>query len=145
MFFRKTCCGLFSIALLALPGSANANCWAEFERPGLKQFGYVLVFAVPTYGDEKPRFNGVVGVGDQLEYTLVSVEFSEREADTLVDEPPTILAIVGDVETLDNGLKSIRVRTVLRSLDEIEDAKEKSDSDFPGSCGSTFAAHWIAG
>jgi hypothetical protein len=108
------------------------------------QFGYILVFEERTYGDQSPRFQGVVGPSDQLEYMFVSVVFSEKETKELVNQPPRILAVVGDVEILDSGLRLVKVRTVLRSVDELQDAKENSNSKFPGSCGSTFARYWIA-
>jgi hypothetical protein len=108
------------------------------------QFGYILVFEERTYGDQSPRFKGVVGPSDQLEYMFVSVVFSEKETKELVNQPPRILAVVGDVEILDSGLRLVKVRTVLRSVDEVQDAKESSNSKFPGSCGSTFARYWIA-
>jgi hypothetical protein len=145
LLLSKTYRGLLGIAFVALSSPATANCWGDFDRPGARQFGYILVFAVPKSGDEVPRFRGVVGADDQFDYKLVSVEFSETEGERFASEPPTILAIVGDVEVLDSGLRSIKVRAVLGSVGEVQEAKKKSDSTYPGACVSTFAAHWKAG
>ena len=108
------------------------------------QFGYVLLFSVPKHGDEKPQFKGVVGADDQFEYRIVSVNFLAEEVERFANKRPAIVAIVGDVEILESGLRSIRVRAVLDSPEEIQEAKDMSDSRFPGACESTFAAHWKA-
>lgn len=144
MLLRKSYFGLLVVAVLAISSPANANCFGEFERPGTEQFAYILVFAETVFGGQSPHFRGVVGPSDQLDYMLVTVTFSEKEAKKIVGQPPMVLAVLGDVEILDSGLRLVNVRTVLRSLDEVQDAKKMSDSKFPGNCGSTFSQHWRA-
>lgn len=108
------------------------------------QFGYVLVFATLAFADGRPRFGGVTGTNDEFDHQLVSIEFSDKQGAHYANKPPTILAIVGDVEIMDSGLRSIRVSAVLTSEDEVQEAKRRSDSKYQGVCGSVFAAHWKA-
>ena len=98
-----------------------------------------------TYTGDKLRFKGVTGADDQLEYKIVNLQLPEDEARKFDNSSPMIFAVVGDVEILDNGLTSIRVRKVLRSVKAVEEAKAESESNYAGTCESSFAVDWKAG
>jgi hypothetical protein len=100
---------------------------------------------VPSYGGGKPRFKGVAGADDMSMHKIVYLKFSDDEAQKLENSPPVILAIVGDVEVINGGLRLITVRKVLRSLEAVKEAKAESNISYAGTCGSSFAEHWLVG
>ena len=145
MSWSKITHGLLTFLLLGYSGVVNANCWGQFDRVGDEQFGYVLAFSVPGLGESRLLFKGVVGADDQITHNIVFLEFSDDDSQRLKNTPPVIMAIVGDVELMNGGFKLIKVRRILRSLDEVRNAKEKSNLTYTGTCESSFARHWSEG
>jgi hypothetical protein len=143
--WSKITYGLFGVVILSYSGAVNANCWGQFDRVGAEQFGYVLAFSVPGLGESRSQFKGVVGADDQITHNIVFLEFSDDDSQRLKNTPPVIVAIIGDVEITNGGLKLIKVRRILRSLDEVREAKEKSNLTYTGTCESSFAKHWSEG